>query len=348
MKYWGRSFCILALALAVGVFFGGYSFAAQKSTKSKGAEQEKEQAAGSLDPAYDVAASVRSGSPQPLMQLLQSVGRDVNKVQPEEGFELYVPPQVVVGDPFIVRLAGKGLKQVKVTWRNKTLTVAPTNNILPVSEMAFAVPLDAKAKMLPLTIVSEWETHTETMYAQVPVVTRAFPVQSLKVDRKYVDPPQAVQDQIKRDRAAMKVALSGVTPVKYWSTQMLRPSPGGITSEFGLRRVFNGKERNPHKGLDFDGEKGDPIKAVASGTVVLAEEQYYGGNTVVIDHGLGVFSLYLHLSAFKVTAGQSITAGDILGLIGSTGRVTGPHLHYSFSVLGDSVNPAVFLMPAVQ
>jgi murein DD-endopeptidase MepM/ murein hydrolase activator NlpD len=92
--------------------------------------------------------------------------------------------------------------------------------------------------------------------------------------------------------------------------------------------------------VDFDAVEGDPVAAVEDGVVVLASEHYYGGNTVVVDHGLGVFSAYLHLSAFSVSPGQKVTRGETVGRIGSTGRVTGPHLHLSLYVLGESVNAA--------
>ncbi len=179
--------------------------------------------------------------------------------------------------------------------------------------------------------------------AQIAVVRRDYPVQNLTVQPKYVTPPPEVQERIKRDRANMRKALSISTAEKNWTLPMQRPVPGVVTSLFGLRRVFNGQERGAHKGIDFAAAKGDPAAACAAGRVVLAEEQYYGGNTVVVDHGLQVFSIYMHLSAIKVNVDDSVSKGQTIGLTGNTGRVTGPHLHLSLSVLGESVDAAKLL-----
>ncbi|MBG3878486.1 M23 family metallopeptidase, partial [Desulfovibrio oxamicus] len=119
--------------------------------------------------------------------------------------------------------------------------------------------------------------------------------------------------------------------------------PGGVSSLFGLRRVFNGEPRAPHRGLDLRGEAGELVKACAAGRVALAENHYFAGNSVYIDHGMGVVSMYFHLSAMDVTPGQMVAQGQLIGRVGSTGRVTGPHLHFGMAVLGDMVDPQVLL-----
>jgi murein DD-endopeptidase MepM/ murein hydrolase activator NlpD len=152
-----------------------------------------------------------------------------------------------------------------------------------------------------------------------------------------------MEEKIKRDRMEMRAAVGAVTGRQYWSLPMLRPVPGEVTSLYGLRRVFNGQSRNPHKGLDLDAKQGDPVYAADDGVVVLVSDHYYGGNTVVVDHGLGVLTAYLHLSDFNVNVGQQVKRGDAVGFIGSTGRVTGPHLHLSLYVMGESINPLPLL-----
>ena len=124
---------------------------------------------------------------------------------------------------------------------------------------------------------------------------------------------------------------------------MQRPVPGATTSQYGLRRVFNDQARNPHRGLDLRGGEGDPIHAADDGVVVLVSDHYYGGKTVVVDHGLGVLTAYLHLSGFNVDKGQRVRRGDVIGSVGSTGRVTAPHLHLSLYVMGVSINPLPLL-----
>lgn len=274
-------------------------------------------------------------------RLLRSAGRDPAAAQPEAGFVLQAPDTVGDGEAFLVEFGADGLRQVSILWRGKTLNIDPAKSRRPgVAQALLPVPLDEKSRTLPLSMTATWaDGRTERFSADMKVSKRAYPVQKLKVAQKYVTPPADMQAKIKKDRAEMQAALATSVSEQHWSVPMLRPVPGQITSLFGLRRVFNNQPRSPHRGLDLDGKQGDPIGALDNGIVVLVAEQYYGGNTVVVDHGLGVFSLYLHLSSFNVTKGQRISRGDVVGYVGKTGRVTGPHLHLSLSVQGVSVNP---------
>ena len=110
-------------------------------------------------------------------------------------------------------------------------------------------------------------------------------------------------------------------------------------SRFGTRSIFNGERRNPHAGADFASPLGRPVKAPNGGNVVAARELFYTGNVVIIDHGLGVFSMLAHLSRIDVKEGDEVKAGDVIGLVGATGRVTGPHLHWALTVSGARVDP---------
>ncbi|MDL2266540.1 M23 family metallopeptidase [Desulfovibrio sp. OttesenSCG-928-G15] len=184
---------------------------------------------------------------------------------------------------------------------------------------------------------------SEQFKANIPVVLRDYPVQRLRVNPKFVTPPPELAEKIKQDRAEIRSTVTKVTPEQYWSLPLLRPVPGRVNSVFGVRRVFNGVPKSAHRGVDFRGAAGTPIQTVESGVVALVSNHYYGGNTVIVDHGLGVFSVYLHMSSFNTQKGQRVKRGDIIGYIGSTGRSTGPHLHYSFYVMGESVNGATCL-----
>lgn len=122
-----------------------------------------------------------------------------------------------------------------------------------------------------------------------------------------------------------------------------RPVNGRLSSPFGLRRFFNGEERNAHSGLDFAVPAGTPVKAPADGVVTIVADYFFNGKTVFIDHGQGFITMYCHLSAFEVRQGQEIQRGQVVGRVGATGRATGPHLHWNVSLNNARVDPAIFI-----
>ena len=275
-----------------------------------------------------------------VQRMLAGAGRDAVQEQPERAFSLQVPDRVWAGEPFFVSFGASGLQKLSIAWNGKGLILVPNRDGAACGAL-LAVALTEKAVSLPLVMRARWaDGREETFTTDLPVEKRDYPVQKLRVQQKYVTPPPEVQERIKREQAELRAVVTKISPQRFWSLPMQRPVPGEVTSVYGLRRVFNGQERNPHKGIDFDAQEGDLVAALDQGVVALVAEHYFSGNLVVIDHGLGVFSLYLHLSAFDVAVGQRVERGQTVGRIGSTGRVTGPHLHLSFAVLGDMVNAA--------
>lgn len=172
---------------------------------------------------------------------------------------------------------------------------------------------------------------------------KEFAERRLTVDRKYVSPPQAEMDRINREAATTKRLFALNTQDKFWEGTFLKPVPGGVTSPFGRKNFVNGQPRSPHSGVDLRGAVGTPVKSPAAGKVILADDLYFAGNTVMIDHGFGLISYFCHLSKINVKSGDMISRGEVLGLVGSTGRVTGPHLHWTVKILGLRVDPLSLL-----
>ena len=171
------------------------------------------------------------------------------------------------------------------------------------------------------------------------VVPKTFSTRRLFVAPEFVTPPASEQARIERERVMLTRVLAGVSPRRLWGDGFARPTDGELISLYGVRSVFNGQPRAPHRGVDFRGATGTPVSAPAGGLVVLAEGLYFAGTTVILDHGLGVFSMLCHLSRVDARKGAVAARGDIIGAVGATGRVTGPHLHWTLRVGPASVDP---------
>ncbi len=162
----------------------------------------------------------------------------------------------------------------------------------------------------------------------------------LSVEGKFTEPDPEQQKQIAEGVQIKKDYLSRVTPEREWSGQFAAPADAAISDVFGSERIFNGKTSSPHLGLDFRVPSGTPVAAMNDGTVLLARPLYFEGNFVVLDHGQGLLTLYLHLSEFKVKEGDQVKRGQVIGLSGGTGRATGPHLHVAVRWQGTYLDPA--------
>ena len=171
------------------------------------------------------------------------------------------------------------------------------------------------------------------------VQPRTFATRTLRVDEAYVNPPSEVQARIERDAADLRRVWQSSAPERLWTGAFVRPVPGESVSRFGTRSIFNGQPRSPHNGGDFMSPAGTPIEAPNAGRIALARDLYFSGNTVVIDHGLGMFSTLAHMSEMNVREGDIVKAGQVVGRVGATGRVTGPHLHWAVRVGGARVDP---------
>ena len=176
------------------------------------------------------------------------------------------------------------------------------------------------------------------------VLPKAYAEQRLTVEPRKVDPLPEDMKRIEAESARSEKALSTFSEdLELASWQWTAPVPGERSSSFGLRRVFNGQSRNPHSGMEIPAPTGTPIKAPAAGRAVDAGDFFFNGNTVFLDHGHGVLTMYCHLQRIDVKPGDTVAAGKVIGTVGATGRVTGPHLHWGVAVNRALVDPELFL-----
>lgn len=179
------------------------------------------------------------------------------------------------------------------------------------------------------------------------VASGRFPRQTLTVDPAFVEPPSSELSRIERDRAKVAEVWAAAPTPRLWDRAFRLPLDAPLRENFGARRVFNGKTQSRHGGVDLVAAAGTPVTAPAPGTVRLAEDLYFSGGTVIVDHGGDLFTTYFHLSRIDAKVGDRVRAGDSLGAVGATGRVTGPHLHWGARLNDARVNPLDLLkLPA--
>ena len=172
---------------------------------------------------------------------------------------------------------------------------------------------------------------------------KRYASQSLKVAPAKVDLSSEDLARVNREKIQIDHALSRWSDNEPETLRLVQPVPGVRSSSFGLRRIFNGESRNPHSGMDIAAPTGTPVKVPIAGTVIDTGEFFFNGNTVFVDHGRGLISMYCHLSVIDVVPGQHVAAGAVLGAVGMTGRVTGPHLHWGLSLNRAWVDPELFV-----
>ncbi len=214
------------------------------------------------------------------------------------------------------------------------------------------IPLDTKPGLVSASLVpgggaSPAQATAPARPLEFTIVDQKYDEQRLQVkNKRHVNPDEQDMARIDRERIRIDAALGTYTAGRVPEFHMRPPVAGERSSSFGLRRFFNGEARNPHSGMDIAAPTGTPIVAPAPGRVLDTGDFFFNGNTVFLDHGEGVVSIYCHLSRIDVKPGQEIATGGVLGLVGATGRVTGPHLHFGVAINRAMVDPALLLTAA--
>ncbi|MGP8251782.1 MAG: M23 family metallopeptidase [Terracidiphilus sp.] len=250
------------------------------------------------------------------------------------------PAIVVAGSPELIRVEAQGAAEVDGEWLGRKIEFFRARDGRVWLALA-GVDVEAPVGLSTLHIsVKSASGESRDLSEPVEIHAAHYRTETLNVEPKFVAPGP---DELKRIEAevALKDKVFGTSLAEpEWSGDFRTPVKAQPTDSFGVRRTFNGKLASVHKGMDFRAASGTPVHAANSGVVVLARPLYYEGNCVVIDHGLGLFTLSMHLSRIDVHEGQRVAQGQRLGLSGATGRVTGPHLHWAVRWQGAYLDPA--------
>lgn len=253
------------------------------------------------------------------------------------------------GEVIVMTVRGEApLRQVEVTAFDQSFSFFPEGDG-SVWKGLVGIDLNTRPGSYPAQIEA-LDSANKRLSSSYPLQVKAkeFPVRHLTVDPKFVTPPTEELERIRRESARISAIFASRTPRRLWRGSFLRPVPGEATSSFGKRSILNGKPRSPHTGTDFEAAQGTPVQAPNRGTVVLADDLYYSGRTVIIDHGQGLYSYFAHLSEFALSEGEKVKGGDVIGRVGATGRVTGPHLHWTLRLAETRVDPLSLLQALEQ
>jgi len=252
------------------------------------------------------------------------------------------PAKIVNGSPVLFQLsASNRVQNVSATWLGHRLDFFRSGN----SWYGLAgVPVETASGSYDLKLTETFVSGKALEISRKVKVTKAvYPKITVKVAKQFTEPnPEQLRD-ITADKELKQKVFATETPQRLWAGPFEAPVTAAISDVFGTARVFNQEVQSRHLGLDYGVPAGTPVHAANRGTVILARSLYFEGSCVVIDHGQGLFSLYLHLSDFKVKEGDQVETGQLIGLSGGSGRATGPHLHLAIRWQGVYLDPALLL-----
>jgi murein DD-endopeptidase MepM/ murein hydrolase activator NlpD len=254
------------------------------------------------------------------------------------------PAALLNGSPFLLTISPeKNVTEIKGSWMGKDVLFFRERSKQG-RELWYAlagVDVEIVPGEYPLSVeATTGDGKTLHASSQILIEAARYRTGTLTVAPNFVEPDAATQKEIAGDKEIKDRIFARSADAPEWSGDFVRPVNEPSTDSFGTRRTFNGKLASIHRGMDFRAPSGTPIAAANSGTVVLAQKLFYEGNCVVIDHGLGFTTIYMHLSRIDVVSGQRVHKGEHLGLSGATGRVTGPHLHFAARWQGAYLDPA--------
>ena len=248
-------------------------------------------------------------------------------------FNVSVTPETVSpGDLFLVQAVDDQNKPVRAEFMGSIIKLHRTeNNLL----LAF-IPVDVNTAPGSYKLIVS--AGKDKLSSSVKVQSKEFKTIHLTLPEGKVTLSPENQKRAVEEAGLLK-KIWPLNNDKGWNGSFSKPLSTETSTEFGVKRIMNKKKTSVHRGMDFRGKEGTPVKSLNTGTVVLNKDLFYGGNTLIVDHGMGLYSVYMHLSEFKAEKGDKVAKGQTVGLVGMSGRATGPHLHLSVKLNGVSVNP---------
>lgn len=246
------------------------------------------------------------------------------------------PKEIVPGDVFLIKV---------ITDKNPATSDFPSAEFSGKKIDFYQESDDHYIALVPVDIDTLPQQYTITVTSAektqiIHIMVKPYKFLTKKItlpEEKVILGPEDLK-RAEREAGLLKGFFSQNT-ARSWDGRFITPTDTSVSEVFGVTRIMNGKKTSVHGGMDYKGETGTPVKAVNTGRVVLRDELFFGGNTLIIDHGMGLFSVYMHLSEFRVSKDEKVSTGQIIGLVGMSGRATGPHLHLGVKLQGINVNP---------
>lgn len=244
-----------------------------------------------------------------------------------------LPPEVMQGDAFVIKVTGlgdSGIPDAILTGKRFYFNACGEGCFIAVGVMG----LEAKPGKYTIKI----RDREDVKHLKIILKRQIFPTIRLTLPKAkvFLSPEDIARAEKEDEKLA---SLWKIESEKLWEGNFIMPLENDILTAFGTKRVINRKKVSVHKGIDIRGNEGTEVRASNKGRVVLAEELFFGGNTLILDHGQGIYTIYMHLSGFNVKTGEMVPKGDTIGFVGSSGRASGPHLHFGVKVLSTNTNP---------
>lgn len=261
----------------------------------------------------------------------------INMLMALSNSDIYLSSSVLPqGDLILIRIKVNNNEVPIVTWKDKDINLfSSSDNSVRQGFLA----VDVAEEPASYTAIIKALNSVKTYGFQIDVISKDYGVRRLTLPKNMVDPDTESLKRIQEESLKMAELWKNSVPFPIWNGPFIRPAPGKVIGKFGRKSIINDQPRAPHSGIDIRGKRGSPVKAANHGKVVLSEDLFFSGNSVVIDHGGDIQSMYFHLDKIQVKTGDMVKKGGIIGLMGSTGRATGPHLHFGIRINGARIDP---------